>query len=261
VRKATDEEAGDLANVLALALFDDPPNLWAFPDVKRRREILPAFFHVFVEASLRQREAYTVEDLSAVCLWFLPGWDMSEDEASAFEGAIRTAAAEYAESGPLTILGLMGRHHPTEPHFYLAFAGTIPDRQGRGIGSTLIKRVLDRCDDEHIPRTSRLVPIAIILGHSPTMVAVPLRTTPLAFSFSQHPDEHRPQRPILLAIDQQLRERPRRRVPPVGANRVGPVEVGQHEDVEKLARERGQARPDGLVAASRAPRDPRWETT
>ena len=151
VRKATDEEAGDLANVLALALFDDPPTLWAFPDAKRRREILPTFSHVFVEASLRQREAYTVEDLSAVCLWFPPGWDMSEDEAAAFESAIRTAAAEYAESGPLTIYGLLGRHHPTEPHFYLAFAGTLPDHQGRGIGSTLIKRVLDRCDDAHIP--------------------------------------------------------------------------------------------------------------
>jgi GNAT superfamily N-acetyltransferase len=137
--------------VLALAMFDDPPSLWAFPDAKRRREILPAFLHVFVEASLQQREAYTVEDLSAVCLWFPPGWDMSEDEAAAFEGAIRTAAAEYAQSGPLTILGLLGRHHPTEPHFYLAFAGTLPDRQGKGIGSTLINRVLDRCDDEHIP--------------------------------------------------------------------------------------------------------------
>jgi GNAT superfamily N-acetyltransferase len=76
---------------------------------------------------------------------------MSEDEAAAFEGAVRTAAAEYAASGPLTILGLMGKHHPTEPHFYLAFAGTLPDRQGRGTGSTLIKTVLARCDDEHIP--------------------------------------------------------------------------------------------------------------
>jgi GNAT superfamily N-acetyltransferase len=151
VRKATEQEAGDLVNVLALALFDDPPTLWAFPDAKRRREILPAFMHVFVEASLRQLEAYTVEDLSAVCLWFPPGWGRSEDEAAAFEGAIRTATAEYAESGPLTIYGLLGRYHPTQPHFYLAFAGTLPDHQGRGIGSTLIKTVLDRCDDEHIP--------------------------------------------------------------------------------------------------------------
>jgi len=72
-RKATLDEAGALADVLARALFDDPPNLWAFPDAKRRREILPAFLRVFVDASLRQGEAYTVEGLSAASLWFPPG--------------------------------------------------------------------------------------------------------------------------------------------------------------------------------------------
>jgi len=53
---------------------------------------------------------------------------MNESEAAAFEGAIRAAAGEYAESGPLTIVGLMERVHPTTPHFYLAFVGTRPDR-------------------------------------------------------------------------------------------------------------------------------------
>ncbi len=150
-RKATLDEAGTLADVLALALFDDPPTLWAFPDAKRRREILPAFLRVFVDASLRQGEAYTVDDLSAASLWFPPGWEMNEPEAAAFEDAVRAAADEYAESGPLTIVGLMERVHPTTPHFYLAFVGTRPDRQGKGIGSLLMNAVLDRCDEERTP--------------------------------------------------------------------------------------------------------------
>jgi len=150
-RKVVPEEGDALANVLALALFDDPPTLWAFPNAKRRREILPSFMRVFVEASLRQDEAYTVDDLSSACLWFPPGWEMSEAESVSFEQEVRAAAGEYAESGPLTIVGLMERVHPTAPHFYLAFAGTRPDRQGRGIGSLLIKAVLDRCDEEDIP--------------------------------------------------------------------------------------------------------------
>jgi hypothetical protein len=84
---------------------------------------------VFVEASLRQDEAYTVDDLSSACLWFPPGWEMSEAESVSFEQEVRAAAGEYAESGPLTIVDLMERVHPTAPHFYLAFAGTRPDRQ------------------------------------------------------------------------------------------------------------------------------------
>jgi GNAT superfamily N-acetyltransferase len=144
------DDAGALADVLALALFDDPVSLWAFPDAKRRGEILPAFLRVFVDASLRQGEAYTMDDLSAASLWFPPGWEMNERDAEAFEDAIRAASGEYAESGP-TIFGLMEQVHPRTPHFYLAFVGTRPDRQGKGIGSHLMKAVLDRCDEERAP--------------------------------------------------------------------------------------------------------------
>src|SRR5215216_6984887 len=52
--------------------------------------------------------------------------------------------------------------------------------------------------------------------------------------FPQHPDEHRPQRPVLLAVDQQLGEDARLRVPPELADPVGATEVGQHQDVEEL---------------------------
>ena len=149
--KATVQQADAIAQVLALALYEDPPNLWAFPDAERRREILPSFMRVFVEASIRANEAYTVDDQSAACLWFPPGWEMTEQEASSFEAAVRTATGDYADPGPLTIVGLMAEHHPTEPHYYLAFAGTHPHHQGQGIGSALIKAVLDRCDDRRLP--------------------------------------------------------------------------------------------------------------
>jgi hypothetical protein len=44
----------------------------------------------------------------------------------------------------------------------------------------------------------------------------------------------RPERPIILAVDQQLREGPTLRVAPERADPVGPVEVGEHQDVERL---------------------------
>jgi hypothetical protein len=43
-----------------------------------------------------------------------------------------------------------------------------------------------------------------------------------------------PQRPVLFAVDQQLGEGPRLRVPPELADPVGSLEVGEHEDVEQL---------------------------
>jgi len=50
----------------------------------------------------------------------------------------------------------------------------------------------------------------------------------------QHADEHHPQRPVLLAVDQQLGERPRLGVAVELADPVGSLEVGEHEDVEQL---------------------------
>ena len=49
----------------------------------------------------------------------------------------------------------------------------------------------------------------------------------LAFAFPQHPDEHRPQRPILLAVDQELGEGASLRVSPELTDPVGALEVGR----------------------------------
>jgi hypothetical protein len=52
--------------------------------------------------------------------------------------------------------------------------------------------------------------------------------------FSKHADEHRPQRPVLLAVDQEFGERARLRVPLELTDPVGSLEVREHEDVEQL---------------------------
>jgi hypothetical protein len=68
----------------------------------------------------------------------------------------------------------------------------------------------------------------------------------LAVSFSQHPDEYRPQRPILLAVDQQLGKGATLRVAPELPHPVGPLEVGQHEDVEQFGAGSGAERVEAL---------------
>ncbi len=56
----------------------------------------------------------------------------------------------------------------------------------------------------------------------------------LALALSQHPDQHRPERPILLAVDQELGEVATLWVAPELADPVGSLEVGEHQDVEEL---------------------------
>ena len=51
---------------------------------------------------------------------------------------------------------------------------------------------------------------------------------------SQHADQHRPERPVLLAVDQQLGEGATIWVAPELTDPVGSIEVGEHQDVEQL---------------------------
>ena len=51
----------------------------------------------------------------------------------------------------LGVLSKMEKIHPEQPHWYLAVLGTATEHQGRGVGSALMKPVLDTCDDEGIP--------------------------------------------------------------------------------------------------------------
>jgi hypothetical protein len=56
----------------------------------------------------------------------------------------------------------------------------------------------------------------------------------LAVVLAEHSDEHSPQRPILLAVDQELGEGATLWVAPELADPVGSLEVGEHQDVEQL---------------------------
>ena len=46
---------------------------------------------------------------------------------------------------------LIEKHHPRNPHYYLAVLGTEPAHQGKGIGSALMQPVLELCDREGVP--------------------------------------------------------------------------------------------------------------
>jgi GNAT superfamily N-acetyltransferase len=47
-------------------------------------------------------------------------------------------------------LGQLERSRPHEAHWYLSFLGTLPDRQGFGIGTALLRAVLAHCDEKQL---------------------------------------------------------------------------------------------------------------
>jgi hypothetical protein len=68
----------------------------------------------------------------------------------------------------------------------------------------------------------------------------------------QHADQHLPEDSILLAVDQELGEGATLRVAPELADPVGPLEVGQHQDVEQFGAACGAERVEALSESALA---------
>jgi ribosomal protein S18 acetylase RimI-like enzyme len=98
-----------------------------------------------------QGELYRTRDTAGVALWFPPGFDVPVlgllrygVEFPRVCGALRSPAIFAA-------LARMTARHPERPHWYLMHLGVVPEQQGRGAGTALMRPVLERCDRERVP--------------------------------------------------------------------------------------------------------------
>ena len=145
-RRATSADVRELSRTLAAAFFDDPVFSYCYPDPARRRQITPRFFEIVTEANLAHGEIYTTDDAVAGAVWVPPGVEDDEQMGA----ALGEISGEYAQT-LFTIFELMGENHPHEPHHYLFVLGTRPEWQSPGLGSALMRPVLDMCDRDAMP--------------------------------------------------------------------------------------------------------------
>jgi ribosomal protein S18 acetylase RimI-like enzyme len=164
IRKASVRDVPRIAGTLARAFFDDPVFRWAYPDDKRRREVLPGIFSVFTEAFQRHDEIYLAGPLAGAALWAPPGQAPVDDEyADEFNRRLEQAAGADGERF-FEVAGLVDEHHPHGSYYYLQLLGVEAESQSRGIGSALLAHMLERCDREGVrayldatsPRNKRL---------------------------------------------------------------------------------------------------------
>ena len=135
-----------LSGTLAAAFFDDPVFSYCYPDVAQRQEILPRWFEIVTEANLPHGGIYTTDDGVAGAVCVPP--DAEDDEQMG--AALAEVSGSYAQT-LLEVFERMDDAHPHEPHHYLFLLGTRPEWQSRGIGSTLLRSVLELFDRDAMP--------------------------------------------------------------------------------------------------------------
>ena len=147
MRRAESSDHPRVARALAAAFADDPAWSWLMPfsDREERQRL-------FFETDLRhlvpeRREVWVTEDGSAAAVWAPP------ERWSVPTGTVVREARQmlrlFGRRLPLAVRYLMRveRLHPRQPpHWYLNTLGTEPARQGRGLGSALLRPMLALCD-------------------------------------------------------------------------------------------------------------------
>lgn len=147
----------EASKVLAASFFDYPMFTFYFPDIIRRERYLPWYFQNVLNTANSFGEVFVAEGVSGVVFFLKPEHP-------------KITIWEYIQNGFLMtplILGLRNFARSIEceqfvddmreqlmggrPHIYLWGLAVDPGKTKKGIGSTLIRFVLEKADREGVP--------------------------------------------------------------------------------------------------------------
>jgi len=155
VRAATAADRATLAAALASAFSKDPLFSW-MAGAGPNRPLGPkmrVMFDAFLKLDLRRSDhlVFTDEVGIGAAVWKHPNkWKMPTGDM------VRTLPAMLRVLGTKTprmigAITAIEKVHPKEEHYYLEALGTQQDMQSKGVGSAVIRHMLDRCDAEGLP--------------------------------------------------------------------------------------------------------------
>lgn len=154
VRPLSADEVQSVARTLARAFYGDRFWKWFMPDDASRLQRLTLIFATFTRSLYLRygNDCYTTDAHEGAALWAPPGHEelSTGDVLRVLPGWARAIGLRdllRAKRGTDSL----DKVHPHERHYYLPFVGVTPEAQGRGLGTALIRPVLEKCDREEIP--------------------------------------------------------------------------------------------------------------
>jgi ribosomal protein S18 acetylase RimI-like enzyme len=152
LRRAEGGDVPGLAAMLARAFIDDPVAEWSCRPDSLRGSVLERFYTTRTRQLLADDEVWVTGERTSAALWAPPKrWKLTALQDARLSAAL--LRPRLLARAPLVVAGLLGleRNHPVAPpHWYLAFLGTDPSAQGQGLGSAVLRPVLEQCDSDGI---------------------------------------------------------------------------------------------------------------
>ena len=145
VQKALTSERDQSVRALTLAFCADPLLRYCYPDPHHYLEHFPGFVEAFGGKAFECGRAFHDGDLLGTSLWLPP--DIYSDDEAVYGHFEKTVELRKVETVCL-MLDHLGAAHPSEPHWHLALIGVDVAHQRKGLGSLLLRSMLDEIDRE-----------------------------------------------------------------------------------------------------------------
>ena len=159
VVRLRDDQESACAALAARAFHDDPIFVWIEPDAQARRRMLEALFLALTRRSHRLAIALTTSPaMLGASLWKSPALRRLTPEQKAMTGIDRlddalSPLARQRFPAVFEPAGAALEEVSPEPVWYLGVLAVEPGQQGRGIGTSLMRPILERADRERMPVT------------------------------------------------------------------------------------------------------------
>jgi ribosomal protein S18 acetylase RimI-like enzyme len=162
VRTATPEDLAIIVDTAARSLGSEAMLRWSFGEERFEERIKRHFTHYDGE-NVRRGWIRIAAEGAGIAVWIPPG-DREEHEAigPAPPGGEAGILGENAERHA-AFWRWIGQHEPAEPLLYLSHIGVVPERQGEGLGSALMRDGLAAPGHRGVPswlETSRVNNVA-----------------------------------------------------------------------------------------------------
>ena len=155
VTRAGDQHTAAVGQVLGRAFQDDPVMAWIFPDPAERARRTAPMFVTLIRRFHRSYGSVLAAGAPAApagaAVWDPPGADVGLLAMAPALPSMITAMGWSGLRRGAYLQAAFERATPREPHWYLAYVGTDPVRQGEGVGSALLRPVLQACDAIGMP--------------------------------------------------------------------------------------------------------------
>ena len=144
------------AQVISRAFMDDPLISFMLPFRYTRVKTLYKFFRAYGEINIRNNRGYGFgEPLQGIAYWKSPNQDnmsISVKSLTLFLPLLLTfyPIGYFRAKAILQQIDVLHKRYADEPHYYLDNIGVLPEAQGKGISSKLIRPILEMADSQKV---------------------------------------------------------------------------------------------------------------